>query len=132
RLVSGEGLRSRLRRAAIKARDPEIGAGSARRAHSLRQDQGRREGEDLRRSRRARLQRRDGGGGLTKNSPPSCWGGRELSEIRVRGSSAEVRAKRASKDDSPGPRPSRAASRPPQGDGPITAAAAAAARAPPH
>jgi CO/xanthine dehydrogenase Mo-binding subunit len=29
----------------------------------------------------------------------------------------EVRAKRASKDDSPGRRPSRAASRPPQGDG---------------
>src|SRR5262249_59643607 len=76
RLVSGEGLRSRLRRAAIKARDPEIGAGSARRAHSLRQDQGRREGEDLRRSRRARLQRRDGGGGggLTKNSPPLLLG----------------------------------------------------------
>ena len=66
RLARREGLRSGLWRAALEARHSEVGAGSARRTHSLRQDQGRREGRGLRRQGWARLQRRQGrGGGLT-------------------------------------------------------------------
>ena len=45
RVARRQRLRSGLRRAAAQARDPEVGAGSARRAHPLRPHQGRREGE---------------------------------------------------------------------------------------
>src|SRR5262249_40694321 len=51
-----------LRRATFETRDPEIGAGSARRTHPLRQDQRWRGGEDLRRPRRAFFQRHGSGG----------------------------------------------------------------------
>ena len=43
RMARRQGLRPGLRRAPAQARDPEVGAGPAGRAHSLRQDQGRRE-----------------------------------------------------------------------------------------
>ena len=63
RMARRQGLRSGLRRAAVQARDPEVGAGSARRTHPLRQDPRRRESQNLRRPRRPHLQRRGGGGG---------------------------------------------------------------------
>ncbi len=66
RVARRQGLRSRLWRAAAQARDPEIGAGSAGRTHSLRPHQGRREGQGLGRARRLGVQRRSGcGGGVT-------------------------------------------------------------------
>ena len=59
----------------LEARDPEGGAGSARRAHSLRQDPRRRESENLRRPRRAHLQRRSrGAGGVTFILPRESGG----------------------------------------------------------
>ena len=53
RVARRQGLRSGLWRAAAQARDPEGGAGPARRADPGRQDQGRREGDGL--GRQARL-----------------------------------------------------------------------------
>ena len=49
RLAGREGLGPGLRRAAVEARDPEVGAGPARRDDPRRHDQGRREGRGLRR-----------------------------------------------------------------------------------
>ena len=57
RLARREGLRPGLWRAPAEARDPEGGAGPARRADPVRQDQGRREGRDLGQQERHHLQR---------------------------------------------------------------------------
>mgnify|MGYP003693933841 CR=1 FL=1 len=54
-----------LRGTPAEARDPEIGAGSARRNDPRRQDQGRREGQDLRRQAGPDVQRQGRSGGLT-------------------------------------------------------------------
>ena len=72
RVARRQGLRPGLRRAPAQARDPEVGAGSAGRAHSLRQDQGRRESRDLRRQAGPGLQRRGGCGG-GGNFRPLRW-----------------------------------------------------------
>ena len=63
RLARRQGLGPRLWCAPAQARDPEIGAGSARRADSVRRDQGRREGRHLGRQAGAHLQRQARGGG---------------------------------------------------------------------
>ncbi len=72
----------------LKARDPEVGAGSARRADPLRQDQGRREGAHLRRPRRPHLQRRRSeAGGVTTSSRPRESGGGGPARRAVEGAS---------------------------------------------
>ena len=65
RLARRQGLRSGLWRAAAEARDPEGGAGPARRADPVRQDQGRRDGRGLGRQAGHHLQRRGRGGGVS-------------------------------------------------------------------
>ena len=75
--LADKGYDPGLRRAPAQARDPEVGAGSAGRAHSLRQDQGRRESRDLRRQAGPGLQRRGScGGGVTAFRPRYRGGGR--------------------------------------------------------
>ncbi len=68
RLAGREGLGSGLWRATAQARDPEVGAGSARRDDPVRTRQGRREGRDLGRQAGAHLQRQAGGGGLRQRT----------------------------------------------------------------
>ena len=60
RLARRQGLRPGLWRAPAQARDPEGGAGPARRDDPLRQGQGRRDGHDLGRQEGPDLQRRGG------------------------------------------------------------------------
>ena len=57
RMARRQGLGPGLRRAPAQARDPEGGAGPARRDDPLRQGEGRRDGHDLRRQAGPRLQR---------------------------------------------------------------------------
>ena len=65
RLARRQGLGPGLRRAAAQARDPEVGAGPARRDDPRRHDQGRREGRGLGRQAGAHLQRQAGAGGVS-------------------------------------------------------------------
>ena len=80
RLARRQGLRSGLRRAPAQARDPEGGAGSARRAHPRRHRARRHGGVDRRRPRRPRhrrpsgaLHRRAGRAGLARAALIEGW-----------------------------------------------------------
>ena len=68
RLARRQGLGSGLWRAAAQARDPEVGAGPARRDDPRRHGEGRRDGQGLRRQARPDLQRQDGRGGVSSMS----------------------------------------------------------------
>ena len=74
RVARRQGLGSGLWRAAAQARDPEIGAGSARRDDPVRAREGRREGRDLGRQAGPDLQRQARRGGLRREAAPSPSG----------------------------------------------------------